>query len=58
MVQLQKIFPLSQKKIFPKDIQISERGSFTHHICFFLHPFFLGKPAVQYAMVLRSASAR
>ena len=51
-----KILPLSQKILYPKDIQVSDDGSIP--TTFVLpSPVYL-EPAVQYAMVLRSASAR
>ena len=51
-----KILPLSQKILHPKDIEVSDDGSIP--TTFVLPaPVYL-EPAVQYAMVLRSASAR
>jgi hypothetical protein len=51
-----KILPLSQKILHPKDIQVSDDGSIP--TTFVLPaPVYL-EPAVQYAMVIRSASAR
>jgi len=51
-----KILPLSQVIAFPKDIAVSDDGSVAH--TFNLKaPVYL-EPGVQYAMVMRSASAR
>ena len=51
-----KILPLSQKILYPKDIEVSDDGS--KATTFVLpSPVYL-EPAIEYAMVIRSASAR